>query len=166
MDSKREPNGRPRPPGPESARRPSDHPPKKPRSPFASWRTWGLLLVFVLLNTLLAPILVPDTSDRVTVPYTVFKQQVTAGNVSEITSRGDAIQGTFRQPVTVPLPGQPEKTATGTKFDTRAPSFPDQDLIPLLERQNVVVNARPLEEARSWWLSLVISVLPGLLIFG
>jgi cell division protease FtsH len=166
MDPKRDANGRPRPPGPESARRPSDHPPKPPRSPFSSWRTWGLLLVFVLLNTVLAPILVPDTSDRVTVPYTLFKQQVAADNVVEITSRGEAIQGTFKQPVTATLPGQPDKSATGTKFDTRAPAFPDQDLIPLLERHGVVVNARPLDEGRSWWISLLISVLPGLLIFG
>jgi cell division protease FtsH len=166
MDARRDNSNRPRPPGPESARRPSDHPPKQSRSPFSSWRTWAILLAFVVLNTLLAPILVPDTTDRVTVPYTNFKQQVAAGNVTEITSRGEAIQGTFKQPVTAPLPGQPEKTATGTKFDTRAPAFPDPDLIPLLERNNVVVNARPLEEGRSWWISLLISVAPGLLIFG
>src|SRR5205809_329732 len=117
MDSKQSNSVRPRPPGPESARRPSDHPPKPPpRSPFASWRTWGLLLVFVVLNTLLAPILVPDTSDRVTAPYTIFKQQVAAGNVSEITTRGEAIQGTFIQPVTVPVPGQTGKSVSGTKF--------------------------------------------------
>jgi len=156
---------RPRPPGPESPRRPSDHPPKQP-SPFGNWRPWALLAIFVVLNSLLAPILVPETSERVTVPYTTFKQQVQANNVTEITSRGEAIQGTFKQAVTVPRVDAPDKTATGTKFDTRAPAFEDLTLIPLLEQQGVIVNARPLDEGRSWWISLLISVLPGLLIFG
>lgn len=156
---------RPRPPGPESPRRPSDHPPKQ-SSPFGNWRPWALLAIFVVLNSLLAPILVPETSERVTVPYTTFKQQIQANNVSEITSRGEAIQGTFKQAVTVPRVDAPDKTATGTKFDTRAPAFEDLTLIPLLEQQGVIVNARPLDEGRSWWISLLISVLPGLLIFG
>src|SRR5256885_6444626 len=91
--------GRPRPPGPESARRPTDHPPP---SGFGNWRAWALLAVFVIANVLLAPILFPETSDRVTIPYTTFKEQVQAGNVSEITSQGDAIQGTFKAAVNWP----------------------------------------------------------------
>jgi cell division protease FtsH len=166
MDNRGE-DRRPRPPGPESARRPSDHPPKQPKQPwFGSWRPWALLAIFVLLNTILAPILFPDQSDRVTVAYSKFKDEVKADNVAEITSRGDAIQGVFKQPVTVPLRDQPGRTKTGTRFDSQAPSFEDRELIPLLEQHSVVVNARPLEEGRSWWLSLLISVAPGLLIFG
>jgi cell division protease FtsH len=121
----------------------------------------------VLANVVLAPILFPETSDRVTVPYTVFKEQVQAGNVSEITSQGDAIQGDFKQAVTWPqtvAPGQ--KQVTATKFGTRKPSFDDPSLQPLLESKGVVVNARPLDEGRSWWISLLISIAPALFIFG
>ena len=39
------------------------------------------------------------------IPNTLFKQQVEPGNVVEIASRGDKIQGTFRQALTVPSPG-------------------------------------------------------------
>src|SRR5579884_1505995 len=84
MESRRRStDGRPRPPGPESARRPGDNQP--PKTGFGNWRAWVLLAVFVVANVLLAPILFPETSDRVTIPYTTFKEQVQAGNVSEIT---------------------------------------------------------------------------------
>jgi cell division protease FtsH len=156
---------RPRPPGPESARRPSDNQP--PRTGFGNWRAWALLAVFVVANVLLAPILFPETSDRVTIPYTTFKEQVQAGNVSEITSQGEAIQGTFKQPVTWPPNPQPgQRQVNATKFATQKPAFEDPALQPLLESKGVVVNAQPLDAGRAWWLSLLISVAPALLIFG
>jgi cell division protease FtsH len=155
-------SNRPRPPGPESPRRPSDHPPPERR--FGGWRPWAILAVFVLLNAMLAPVLFPEAVDRVTVPYTTFKEQVQAGNVLEITSRGDAIQGTFKSAVTWPPSG--ERTVTSTRFDSRAPAFDDPSLVPLLESKGVVVNARPLEEGRAWWISLLISIAPAILIFG
>ncbi|HEY3078983.1 MAG TPA: ATP-dependent zinc metalloprotease FtsH [Chloroflexota bacterium] len=164
MDQRRDnANNRPRPPGPESPRRPTDHPPSE-RSRFGGWRPWAILAVFVVLNALLAPVLFPEPADRVTVPYTTFKEQVQAGNVIEITSRGDAMQGTFRNPVTWPPDGP--TSVTSTKFETRAPAFDDPSLVPLLESKGVIVNARPLDEGRAWWLSLAISVAPALLIFG
>src|SRR5437879_12231679 len=69
-------------------------------------RGWGFLLgiaVLLLINLASATFLLPAAGpQRVDVPYTLFKQQVEAANVGEIASRGDTIQGTFRQPVTVP----------------------------------------------------------------
>src|SRR5262245_64168446 len=164
MDQRRDsPNTRPRPPGPESPRHPTDHPPSE-RSRFGGWRPWAILAVFVVLNALLAPVLFPEPADRVVVPYTTFKEQVGAGNVIEITSRGDAIQGTFRSPVTWPPDGP--NSVSSTKFESRAPAFDDPALVPLLEGKGVIVNARPLDEGRAWWLSLLISVAPAVLIFG
>src|SRR5829696_2762118 len=95
---------RPRPPGPE-APRPSatnnQKPEPKRRLPVGLGWTWTLiLLAFLAANYLLAPLLFPDRPDRVTIPYTTFRQQVQAGNVAEITSQGDAVQGIFREPVT------------------------------------------------------------------
>src|SRR4051812_43650400 len=122
---------RPRPPGPESARRPTEEP---PRSSFGNWRAWALLAVFVVANVLLAPILFPETSDRVTIPYSEFKDQVQAGNVTEITSQGDAIQGDTKTAISWPkTPTQGQRQATSTKFTTRKPSFDDPGLQPLLE---------------------------------
>ena len=52
-----------------------------------------------------------QTPQRVDVPYTFFKAQVTADNVTEVTSRADVIQGTFREPVTYPPDRQDGKTS-------------------------------------------------------
>src|SRR5689334_5947496 len=126
---RRSSDGRPRPPGPESARRPGDNQP--PRTGFGNWRAWALLAVFVVANVLLAPILFPETNDRVTIPYTTFKEQVQAGNVSEITSQGDAIQGTFKQAITWPSTPQPgQRQIQATKFATQKPAFEDPALQP------------------------------------
>ena len=68
-------------------------------------RGWGFLVgiaVLLLINLASATFLLPAGPQRVDIPYTLFKQQVDAANVAEIASRGDTIQGTFRQPVTVP----------------------------------------------------------------
>ena len=42
-------------------------------------------------------LLAPSQPARSEISYTFFRQQVETGNVSEISSRGDTIQGTCRQ---------------------------------------------------------------------
>src|SRR5690348_3346113 len=96
------PNGRdprPRPPGPEDRRGATatsgGDAPKPPtlmdilRSP----RFWIPLVVLGALYFFILPVIYPATSDRVTVSYTFFKDQVTKKNVGEITSQGETIQG-------------------------------------------------------------------------
>jgi cell division protease FtsH len=122
------------------------------------------MILFVVANAAIVPYIAPDTAERITVPYSVFKEQVQAGNVTEITSSGEAIQGDFKAPFTyTPSEGKP---ATGVTFETRAPAFEDADLLPLLESKGVVVNARPLDAGRGWWITALISFAPALLIFG
>ena len=80
-----------------------DRGPRRWLSIFARRWLW-VLIGLLVLNWLITPYLLPEPAqERITVPYTTFKEQVSAGNVSEITSRGDLIQGTFKQPVTYPL---------------------------------------------------------------
>jgi len=125
-----------------------------------------LLLIFLAVNYFVAPIVVPDGSDRVTIPYTTFKDQVQRGNVQEITTRGDAIQGVLRSEITWPADPNAQNRKTSTKFDTRVPSFPDPGLETMLEQNGVVINARPPDEGRGWLLTLLLSFGPGLLFFG
>src|SRR3954454_1315490 len=88
---------RTRPPGPESPRPwAQKQPSNEPRRPLLGWRWWLLLLVFMAANAFVVPLLFPDKPNRITVPYTFFKEQAIAGNVAEITSQGDAIQGSFK----------------------------------------------------------------------
>jgi len=169
-------DGRPRPPGPEEKRGATatsggqDRPSTSWLDTFKTPRFWIMLLILLTLNFFLAPLLFPETNDRVTVPYTFFKQQVIAGNVSEITSRGEDIQGLFKQAVPDPNPATPtpagQAAPTYTKFATIKPAFDDADLLPLLERNNVVITAKPLDQPRSALLTFLLSFGPTLLLLG
>ncbi len=183
-DTHRSPSGhasRPRPPGPEEQRTTAS-PPSSERKPSSIWqqvrgpRFWVVLVVLLVLNQVLVPVLFPQPTDRVTISYTVFKQQVVAGNVAEITSRGDALQGVFKQAIVAPPPTTEvvvtpvptdQAASTYTKFATNLPTFADQQqLEPLLERQGVQINARPLEAPRSALVTLLLSFGPTLLLLG
>jgi cell division protease FtsH len=129
-------------------------------------RPWWLsFLLVLLLNYLLVQLFLPERpQQRIDVPYTFFKQQVAAGNVSEVTSRADVIQGTFKEARGYP-PDQ-ANAPTSTQFQTVMPQFADPGLETLLEQQGVTINARPLDEPRSWWQTLLLSFGPTLLLIG
>src|SRR5207245_1454038 len=155
---------RPRPPGPNDIQRPSgkgDAP--KNKNPLMRPRPWWISFIVVLiLNYLLVQLFLPERAQqRIDVPYTFLKQQVTADNVSEVTSRADVIQGTFKAPVTYPT-DQPN-APTSTLFQTVQPQFADPGLETLLEQHGVTINAHSLDEARPWWQTLLLSFGPTLL---
>jgi cell division protease FtsH len=133
-------------------------PARRPRFP------WLLALLIFVANYLLITWLLPDQKQRLEIPYTAFRAQVEAGNVAEVMSRGDIIQGTFKQPVTYPPQGSDARTST--EFSTVLPAFADPGLETVLRQQGVQINARPLEEPRSWWLNLLLSFGPTLLLIG
>ncbi|MCU0494527.1 MAG: ATP-dependent zinc metalloprotease FtsH, partial [Chloroflexaceae bacterium] len=169
------PNGqRPRPPGPEEGRGATatsgDNERGKQADPRQIMRTprfWITLLVLLGLNWLIVPLLFPEPQDRLPVSYTFFKEQVAAGNVAEITSRGEAIQGNFRQPVADPNPQEGQEPRTFTEFSTQSPAFAtDPTILPLLEQNNVQITSRPLEEPRSLFLNILLSFGPALLLIG
>ena len=93
---------RARPPGPEEPRGPASGDGRR-GLPFGdalrSRRFWLVFLFVALANWFLVPIVFPEPQDRISVSYSVFKQQVEGGNVAQITSHGDTIQGTFRTPI-------------------------------------------------------------------
>ncbi len=78
----------------------------------------------------------------VRIPYSpTFLHQVTAGNVNQISSTGDAIQGTFKAPLRYP-PNDRNVQPT-TNFSTQVPSFANnQALTNLLESKNVTIDAQ------------------------
>ena len=125
------------------------------------------MAILLALNGLLAPLLFPEPQDRITVPYTFFKQQVADGNVASITSRGDAIHGMFKRAVQDPTQTATTSPKTSTKFATQSPTFAaDPTILLLLDRANVVITAEPLEEPRSTWLTLLLSFGPAILLIG
>jgi cell division protease FtsH len=108
-------------------------------------------------------VLTPATT-YVDIPYTLFKEQVQAGNVEDVTSRGDAIQGTLKTPVTYPPDDKNARTAT--RFKTLLPAFANPGLETLLEEKGVTINARPLEEEQSLFQALLLGFGPTLLLIA
>src|SRR5436190_1359939 len=77
---------------------------------------------------------------RVQVPYSpTFLHQVETGNVSEISSTGDSVVGTFRKAVKYPS----NSSSAPTKlFSTTIPSFANNaELSKLLQTHSVTINA-------------------------
>src|SRR5690606_26287641 len=106
--------------------------------------------------------------EALTVPYTVFKEEVRKDNVAAIFSQGERIEGRFVEPVTFPrvVGDAAEGTAaprTGTTFTTTLPSFVDPGLENLLIEHGVEISAEPIRTGSGWPL-LVFGFGPALLI--
>jgi len=128
-----------------------------PRFPFSRW--WiAFALILLGLNFYLGSRATQPQS-RVRVPYSpFFVNQVNAGHVKSITSKGTSIQGTF----TVKLKYGSAKPTT--LFKTEIPAFANNDaLSALLQKKNVVVNAQPLDTGAPWWQNLLLGFGPTIL---
>jgi len=133
---------------------------------------WLLPLALLLVNYLVVALFFPGEGAPVEVPYTLFREQVAAGNVTVVATRADVIEGEFAAPITV--------TRTGTtllgqefaqelevrRFRTTLPSFAGPGLEELLLRNGVVIEAETISEPRSPLLTLLISFGPALLMIG
>jgi cell division protease FtsH len=152
------PGSQPPSPAPGSGGESSD---KRPS--MLSRRTWITFLIVLGVNYLIMRVLMPGPDAAVTVPYTTFKEQVEAGNVEAIYSKGASIEGRFAQPVTWPPPdraaaeaqrasegplgslmGPPEPRAAET-FMTTLPAFVDAGLESFLISKNVEISAIPIQ---------------------
>ncbi len=148
-------------------------------------KTWLWLLLVLVANFLLVRALMPSQDTAITVPYTLFKEQVTKGNVQAIYSRGETLTGRFAAPVTYPPPteksaasggqsppareggaarsGQPKTAKT---FKTTIPSFVDPGLEALLIDHGVEISAEPIEEGGSSWSTILFGFGPAVLFIG
>ncbi len=138
-------------------------------------RVWLWFLLVLLANFLLIRLLKPGAEPSVTVPYTLFKEEVSKGNVESIYSRGDVLTGRFRSAVTWPPPGDksalpPGERSSATKtakaFDTTLPTFVDPGLEKFLIDHHVEISARPTEEERSPLVTLLLGFGPAILLIA
>ncbi|MET0512982.1 MAG: ATP-dependent zinc metalloprotease FtsH [Thermoleophilaceae bacterium] len=110
---------------------------KQPMIPWSGRRFVVILLVLFLLNWLIVTVFAP-AEERVRVPYNpTFLEEVRDGNVKEISSTAETVQGEFRKEVKY-------KDDKATKFETQIPTFANEDeLSQLLTERDVTVNAEP-----------------------
>jgi cell division protease FtsH len=142
---------------PPAQRESSPTSPQRPRFP-ASLRWVVFVLALLAVNFYFGSRAMQPAS-RVRVPYSpFFLEQVTAGHVKEIMSKGTAIQGTFTQKQ------QYAGSKPTTLFKTEVPAFADtDDLSRLLQQHKVVVNAQPLDTGAPWWQNLLLGFGPTIL---
>src|ERR671910_1754865 len=164
----------------ERAPRSSGSPPDEPRrasgperqSPMPPRRSWLWFALILLANILIFRFLFPSPEAPVEVPYTVFKEEVRAGNVEAVFSQGDAVEGTFKEPVTYPPEGEESSepdskpSRTSETFTTALPTFVDPGLEELLIDNGVEIMAEPIEQSRSWLQTLLFGFGPALLLVG
>jgi cell division protease FtsH len=142
---------------PPAPRGSSPTPPQPPR--FRVGRNWILLAVALLAFNFYLGSRATQPASRIRVPYSpFFLQQVRAGHVKEITSKGTAIQGTFTQKERF------EKSKPTTRFRTEIPAFANNNaLSKLLQEKGVTVNAQPLDTGAPWWQNLLLGFGPTIL---
>ncbi len=126
------------------------------------------LLLFMLLLLLVNGVylaLYPSQAEPVAeISYSRFKQELAKDQVKSVVLQGESVSGVFRAPV--PLPGPAGgQDRDFEKFHTILPPIADPELIGLLQKQQVEIEARPREEG-SFWMSLLVSLLPWVLILG
>ncbi|HVD88991.1 MAG TPA: ATP-dependent zinc metalloprotease FtsH, partial [Jatrophihabitantaceae bacterium] len=123
---------------------------------------WIFLALVLLAINVYAGTRAMQPASRVRVPYSpFFLDQVNAGHVKDITSKGTAVQGTFTQPQSY------AGSKATTLFQTEIPTFADDTtLSALLQRKGVVVNAQPLDTGGSWWQNLLLGFGPTILFVG
>src|SRR5438045_843871 len=131
-----------------------------PKPPgFRPSRRWIIFALALLAFNFYLGSRAMEPQSRVRVPYSpFFLDQVKAGHVREITSKGTAIQGTFTR----------KERYAGSKptsrFRTEIPAFADNNALSrLLQQKGVVVNAQPLDTGAPWWQNLLLGFGPTIL---
>jgi cell division protease FtsH len=148
------------PPGGRPEERPSQTFTRRMASMPGGNRFWIILLVLLAVNYVIASQASSGPS-RLQVPYSFFREEVGKGNVVEVTSTGDTIEGAFKKATAPPDGGSPS-----TEFKTERPAFADDGLIDLLLQKNVVINAHPIDEGQPLWQTLLFGFGPTILLVG
>jgi cell division protease FtsH len=142
---------------------PAKPPPMVPRNRRGMFL--GILVALLVVNFILA-LATSQPTQRTRVPYQpFFVDQVRAGNVQEISSQDQTIEGDLKKPATyTPTGKKPEQV---DKFKTQVPAFIDTaDLTKTLANENVVINASAPDSGRSAFWTLILGFGPTILLVG
>jgi cell division protease FtsH len=150
-------------PAPDGRGTPDQH---KPRPPHRLRGFWIFVLLLLALNWISLLTFKSGGEPRVKVPFSpYFLQQVDAGKVKSISSKGDTIQGTFTAKLRYPATNS--KATPTTLFSTEVPTFwNDATLTALLQSKGVQVNAQSTAQGTSVLAEILLGFGPTLLLVG
>ncbi len=101
------------------------------------------------------------------IAYSEFKEKVTAGDVAKIQVKGQKITGQYaaqEKETSAETTGEEHQRQEPAVFSTVLPGFEDPELMPLLEKNGVVIDAET--DETNWLARAFISLLPWVLIIG
>lgn len=114
-----------------------------------NYRNIGLyLLMLIITVSIISSFFEPKSAIQQELTYSEFLKEVEINNVSKVTIVDNTITGILLD---------------GTEFSTYSPN--DPEMINDLRSKNIVIEAKPPVKV-SWWMQLLSSLLPMLLIIG
>jgi cell division protease FtsH len=114
-----------------------------------NYRNIGLyLLMLIITVSIISSFFEPKSTTQQELTYSEFLKEVEINNVSQVTIVDNSITGILMD---------------GTEFSTYSPD--DPEMINTLRSKNIVIEAKPPVKV-SWWMQLLSSLLPMLLIIG
>jgi cell division protease FtsH len=124
------------------------------------------VLALIALNWISLLTFQPAGERRVTVAFSpYFVEQVKAGQVRSISSRGDSVEGKFKTKLR--YPPSDAKAVPTSLFATQVPSFWNgSQLSALLQEKGVEINAKSTSQSTSLLVELLLGFGPTLLIVG
>ncbi|HEX4034564.1 MAG TPA: ATP-dependent zinc metalloprotease FtsH [Solirubrobacteraceae bacterium] len=130
-------------------------------------RTRGFIwfvIALLAVNWLLVLLAEPSGQPRVTVPFSpYFVKAVKGDKVASITTKGDAVQGTFKAKVL--YPANSKKATPTTLFATQVPSFWNgSQLEALLQQHGVQINAKSPTSSTSALAEILLGFGPTILL--
>jgi len=143
--------------------KPNQPPPQPP------WRRWlwpALWLILLLWLFLRVPEMVNTMAggQSVEIPYSLFFDQVNAGNVAEVVMQDRAVSGNLKQPIKWSPDNTPENEVTFDRFTTTLLPVDDPQLTEALREHNVTIVAQTVEVSPI--LLFLINFGPILLLLG
>ena len=150
-------------PAPDGRGMPDEH---KPKPPHRLRGFWLFVLVLLVLNWASVLFVQPASQPRVKVPFSpYFLNQLQAGQVKSVTSKGDTVQGTFARKVR--YPSSETKAVPTSLFATQVPAFWNTNqLTDLLRSEGVQVNAQSTTTSTSLLAEILLGFGPTLLLVG
>ncbi len=133
--------------------------PRKPSDMYNKWRPFMLLGITIMIINLLTVGQFVRPASKIRLPYNVFRDQVAKGNVKEVTSRADNIEGKFRTAFAYPTGGR-----KAVQFKTNRPPWGDDGLYTQLQTKNVEINAHAADGGPGLVVSLLLNFGPTFLI--
>jgi len=114
-----------------------------------NYRNIGLyLLMLIITVSIISSFFEPKSVTQQELTYSEFLEEVEINNVSKVTIVDNSITGILMD---------------GTEFFTYSPD--DPEMINTLRSKNIIIEAKPPVKV-SWWMQLLSSLLPMLLIIG